>query len=114
LSRSQQADNAFIRHSTSGWSHLAQTVCVQPGRRYRFTAWVRSSEAHREGAIGLRAVGGPVLQERGFGRLNAYTPLTLDFTPDARTSQVQVFVGMNVRNNKDTWIQVDDVSFAPA
>lgn len=105
-------NNAFVRHNESGWNGIAQTIAVHPGHRYRFTAWVRTS-ANARGVIGVRRLGGAALSEKPLTPIGAYTPQSLDFTPDRKTTQVQVFVGITVRDYEDTWMQMDDLTLAP-
>lgn len=106
-------NNAFLRHNASGWNSIAQSVSLRAGQPYRFTAWVRTSDNARHGSIGVRAMDGLVLREKPFARLGAYTQLSIDFTPDRFSTQAQVFVGLRVRDNQDTWIQIDDLKLTP-
>ena len=106
-------NNAFLRHNKSGWNRLAQTVAVRPGQRYRFTAWVRTSPNHRGGAVGVRSLNGIVLSEKSFANPGVYTLLAFDFTPDRHTTQLQIFVGLRVLHNQDTWLQIDDLKVIP-
>lgn len=98
--------NGWVR-STSGWNDLHQTISVQANRTYRVTAWVRTSANNADGYLGLRTLGGQVLGERRYGRLDGYAPLTVDVATGGNTSLV-LFAGLWA--NGDTWAQVDDVS----
>ncbi|MDF2439768.1 MAG: hypothetical protein JWN98_752, partial [Abditibacteriota bacterium] len=102
--------NAYLRQHISGLNHIAQTICVRPGQAYRFTAWVRTSENNRRGSLGVQNRNGDVLQEKSFDRLGDYTRMSVNFTPDRHTTQVDVFVGMRVHHGQDTWMQIDDLS----
>jgi hypothetical protein len=107
------SNNAFLRHNKSGWNDISQNISVRPGQRYRFTAWVRTSSNHRGGVIGIRRPDGMILRKTAFTHLGTYTPLALDFTPEGYSTEMQVFVGMQVHNDEDTWIQIDDFSLSP-
>ncbi|WP_245848795.1 DUF4185 domain-containing protein [Lentzea kentuckyensis] len=101
-------NNGWVRHN-SGWNDLFQSVVVQPGRRYRLTAWVRSSDTNSAGYFGARrpfAQG--VVVERQFGHLQDYTQLSVEFTAGA-DADLEVFIGGWSVSGQDFWIQVDDV-----
>lgn len=100
------ANNGYVR-ATQGWNALTQPVAVRPGRNYRLTAWLRSSQrATPAGSLGVRGKGGTIA-ERRFGHLAEYTELTVDFNAGSATS-VDVFAGF-WGTGMDAWVQVDDV-----
>jgi S-formylglutathione hydrolase FrmB len=100
--------NGWARN-TSGWNDLHQTISVTANRTYTISAWVRTSANNTDGYFGLRTIGGQVLGERRFGRLDGYTNLSVSVNTGAQTSVV-IYAGLWA--NGDTWLQVDDVSAA--
>lgn len=103
------ANNAWAR-GTTGWHAVTQRLAVQPGRRYRLSGWLRSSATATDAYFGVRRAAG-VLAERKFGHLGDYTRLTVEFTADA--SEIEVFGGTWALNERDTWVQLDDVLLEP-
>jgi Domain of unknown function (DUF4185) len=100
-------NNAFVR-GAQGWHALTQAVVVQPRRKHRLTAWVRSSErVPPAGSLGVRGRTGTIAQ-KSFGHLPDYTRVSLDFDPGNATS-VEVFAGFWAEG-ADAWVQVDDIS----
>lgn len=102
--------NGWVRH-TSGWNDLHQTVAVDANRTYTVTAWIRTSANNADGYVGLRTLGGAVVGEQRFGRLDGYTRYQFTVHSGANTSLV-LFAGLWA--NGDTWAQVDDVSVVAA
>jgi S-formylglutathione hydrolase FrmB len=102
------AGNGWVRNTT-GWNDVHQTIAVEANRSYRITAWVRTSANNTDGYFGLRTVGGQVLGEQRFGRLDGYSQLTVTVNSGASTSLV-AYGGLWA--NGDTWLQIDDVSAA--
>lgn len=100
------AGNGWVRNN-GGWNDLHQTIPVQAGRTYTVSAWIRTSANNADGYFGLRTLGGQVVGETRFGRLDGYTRVTATVNSGANTSLV-VFAGLWA--NGDTWAQVDDVS----
>jgi S-formylglutathione hydrolase FrmB len=98
--------NGWVRNNT-GWNDVHQTIGVQANHTYTITAWVRTSANNADGYFGLRTLGGQVLGETHFGRLDGYTQLTVTVNTGANTSAV-VYGGLWA--NGDTWLQIDDVS----
>jgi len=105
-------NNAFLRGNVSGLSTVSQTVAVSPGGNYRLSAWVRTSADLRDGYLGVRTPDGRVLRETKFARLDPYTKVTLDIAAGSH-ALLEIFVGLRVRNNQDTWVQTDDLSLVP-
>lgn len=100
-------NNGFVR-AAEGWNALTQPVVVQPHRRHRLSAWIRSSERDAPaGFLGVRAKHGTIAQQ-SFGHLPDYTKVSLDFNPGNRT-HIEVFVGF-WGEGADAWVQVDQVS----
>jgi S-formylglutathione hydrolase FrmB len=100
------AGNGWIRNA-SGWNDLHQTISVEPNRTYAVSAWIRSSANNNDGYFGLRTLGGQVVGEQRFRRLDAYTQVTASVNTGANTTLV-VFAG--IWANGDTWARVDDVT----
>jgi S-formylglutathione hydrolase FrmB len=100
--------NGWVRNNT-GWNDVHQTLSVQANRAYTITAWVRTSTNNTDGYFGLRTLGGQVLGETKFGRLDGYTKLTVTVNTGANTSVV-LYGGLWA--NGDTWLQIDDVAAA--
>jgi hypothetical protein len=84
-----------------------QTIAVSPNSTYVVTAWVRTSANNSAGYVGLRTLGGQVVGERQFGRLDGYTLLSVNVSTGANTSLV-LFGGLWA--NGDTWMQIDDIA----
>jgi S-formylglutathione hydrolase FrmB len=98
--------DAWARN-TSGWNDVHQTIPVSANHTYTITAWLRTSTNNTDGYVGLRTVGGQVLGEQHFTRLDGYTKLTVTVNTGANTSAV-VYAGLWA--NGDTWLQLDDVA----
>lgn len=100
-------NNGFVR-GAQGWHALTQAVVVQPGRKHRLTAWLRSSERVPPlGSLGVRGNDRTIAQ-KSFGYLPDYTRVSVDFNPGSATS-VEVFAGFWGKGT-DSWVQVNDVS----
>jgi Domain of unknown function (DUF4185) len=100
-------NNGFVR-GAQGWHALTQAIVVQPRRRHRLTAWLRSSErVPPAGSLGVRGRTGTIAQ-KSFGHLADYTKVSLEFNPGHATS-VEVFAGF-WGEGADAWVQVDQVS----
>jgi hypothetical protein len=93
--------------NASGFNDLHQTVGVAANRTYTVSAWIRTSANNADGYMGLRTLGGQVVGEQRFSRLDGYTKVTATVNSGSHTSPV-VFVGLWA--NGDTWAHVDDVS----
>jgi S-formylglutathione hydrolase FrmB len=100
--------NGWVRN-TSGWNDVHQTIAVQANRSYTITGWIRTSANNTDGYFGLRTLGGQVLGEQRFGRMDGYTQLNVTVGSGANTSLV-AYGGLWA--NGDTWLQIDDVSAA--
>jgi S-formylglutathione hydrolase FrmB len=98
--------NGWVRN-TSGWNDLHQTIGVTAGRTYTVSAWIRTSSNNADGYLGLRTVGGQVVGETRYARLDGYTKVTATVSSGANTTLV-VYAGLWA--NGDTWAQVDDVT----
>jgi S-formylglutathione hydrolase FrmB len=98
--------NGWARN-TSGFNDIHQTISVTANRTYTITAWVRTSTNNTGGYFGLRTTSGTVLGEQQFGRLDAYTQLTVTVNSGNQTSVV-IYTGLWASG--DTWLQVDDVT----
>ena len=98
--------NGWVRN-TSGWNDVHQTISVQANRSYTITGWIRTSANNTDGYFGLRTLGGQVLGEQRFGRMDGYTQLNVTVSSGANTSLV-AYGGLWA--NGDTWLQIDDVS----
>ena len=101
--------NGWVRNS-SGFNDIHQTISVATNHSYRVSAWIRTSANNADGYMGLRTLGGQVLGEARYGRLDGYTNVTTTVNSGANTSLV-VYTGLWA--NGDTWAQVDDVSVTP-
>ena len=101
--------NGWVRNG-SGWNDLHQTISVQPNRSYTASAWIRTSANNNNGYFGLRTLGGQVVGEQRFFRLDGYTRVTATANSGPNATLV-VFAG--VWANGDTWARVDDVIIAP-
>lgn len=100
-------DNGFVRYN-SGWNALKQSVVVQPHTDYTLRGWVRTSSNNTTGFFGARGPGnGPVLGERAFASLPAYTEQVVTFNSGSHAI-VEVYGGLWA--DGDTWLQLDDVS----
>ncbi|HEX6344404.1 DUF4185 domain-containing protein [Umezawaea sp.] len=101
-------NNGWVRPG-SGWNDLFQPIVVQPGRRYRLTAFVRGSA----GFLGVRRpFGQGVVVERSFGELSGYTWLSVDFAVGVEVD-LEVFVGGWSVAGRDLRVLVDDVVLGP-
>jgi S-formylglutathione hydrolase FrmB len=98
--------NGWVRNA-SGWNDLHQTIGVQSNRSYTVSAWIRTSANNSSGYFGLRALGGQVVAEQRFYRLDGYTRVTATVNSGSNTTLV-LFAG--IWANGDTWARVDDVT----
>jgi len=98
--------NGWVRNNT-GFNDLHQTIAVSPNRTYAVTVWIRTSANNTAGYFGLRTLGGQVVGEQRFGRLDGYTQRTVNVATGSNTTLV-LFAGLWA--NGDTWLQIDDVS----
>jgi len=102
--------NGWVRNS-SGWNDLHQTITVAANRTHTVSAWIRTSANNADGYLGLRTLGGQVVGEQRFTRLDGYTKVTATVNSGPNTSLV-LYAGLWA--NGDTWAQVDDVTVAPS
>jgi S-formylglutathione hydrolase FrmB len=98
--------NGWVRNNT-GFNDLHQTIAVSANRTYAVTVWIRTSTNNTAGYFGLRTLGGQVVGEQQFGRLDGYTQRTVNVATGSNTTLV-LFAGLWA--NGDTWMQIDDVS----
>jgi S-formylglutathione hydrolase FrmB len=98
--------DGWVRN-TSGWNDVHQTITVSSNRSYTITGWIRTSTNNGDGYFGLRTIGGQVIGEQRFGRLDGYTQLSVAVNSGANTSLV-AYGGLWA--DGDTWLQIDDVS----
>ena len=103
--------NGWVRNNR-GWNDIHTTVPVAANTTYRLTGWIRTSSNSDNGYFGVRTTGGAVLGEARFTRFGAYTRVTTDVSTGANTSVV-VYGGVWT-NSGDIWMQLDDVTLAPA
>lgn len=76
------------------FNNVAQNLIVNPGR-YRFKAWVRTSELTTDQGIGLRVADTPgrlKLKTKQLTGTNEWTPLELDFTLSGPTRLLRIEV----------------------
>ena len=104
-------NNGWVRNSNFAFNDIHQTLAVTPNANYTVTAWIRTSSNNNSGYLGLRTTAGTVVGERQFAALGAYTLQTVTVNSGANSS-LDLYAGLWTYG--DTWLQVDDVSVAPA
>jgi hypothetical protein len=104
-------NNAFIRTAGTGWNAVTQRISVVPNRRYRMTAWVRTSGNFTSGVFGVRPVNsGTPWRSDTYGAFapSPYQQIQLDFDSGPR-GELSLFIGYWAPAY-DSWVQIDDVS----
>ena len=101
--------NGWVRNTT-GWNDLHQTIAVAPNTTYTVSGWVRTSTNKRQQLLRTAHDG-----RHGRRRAAVRSPRRLH-APVGQREQRRQHAARGVRwplgHNRDTWIQVDDISVA--
>ncbi|WP_052592889.1 DUF4185 domain-containing protein [Luteipulveratus mongoliensis] len=105
------ANNGWIRTSGTGWSEYNQSVPVQPGHRYTFGVWTKSSAGMAGGRLEVRTggLGTPVVGSAPAPASGGYVQHQVTVTAPPGATSLTVAVGFT-GSGADQFLQLDDVT----